>query len=198
MHQNDLRVRKTRAKIKRALIETINEKGFGNLTVSDITERARINRGTFYIHYKGKQDLLNQLEENVYADIIKLFHENGTISSATSYEDLNEQFFQKFSAYIYGERDFILAMVLGNGDPMFYHKVKQILIRELLKRMDYLGIKMDDEIPREYIQEYAIGSMLNLSIYWLEKDDPESPSEFTKIMMHTRTKAPLSFAIKKE
>ena len=104
MHQNDLRVRKTRAKIKRALIDTINEKGFGNLTVSDITEKAGINRGTFYIHYKSKQDLLNQLEENVYADIIKLFHENGTISSATSYEDLNEQFFQKFSAYIYGER----------------------------------------------------------------------------------------------
>ncbi|WP_044005524.1 TetR-like C-terminal domain-containing protein, partial [Ligilactobacillus salivarius] len=89
-------------------------------------------------------------------------------------------------------------MVLGNGDPMFYHKVKQILIRELLKRMDYLGIKMDDEIPREYIQEYAIGSMLNLSIYWLEKDDPEAPSEFTKIMMYTRTKALLSFTIKKE
>src|SRR5699024_11269878 len=86
--------------------------------------RARINRGTFYIHYKGKQDLLNQLEENVYANIIKLFHENGTISSATSYEDLNEQFFQKFSAYIYGERDFILAMVLGNGDPMFYQDRK--------------------------------------------------------------------------
>ena len=196
MHQNDLRVRKTRAKIKKALIETINEKGFGNLTVSDITERAGINRGTFYIHYKGKQDLLNQLEENIYADIIKLFHENGTISSATSYEDLNEQFFQKFSAYIYGERYCIIAMALVNGDPMFYHKVKQILNRELLKRMDYLGIKMDDEIPREYIQEYAIGSMLNLSIYWLEKDDPESPSEFTKIMMHTRTKAPLSFAVK--
>lgn len=89
MHQNDLRVRKTRAKIKRALIETINEKGFGNLTVSDITERAGINRGTFYIHYKGKQDLLEQLEGAIYSDIIQLFHDNGTISSATSYEDLN-------------------------------------------------------------------------------------------------------------
>src|SRR5699024_5997599 len=111
MLQIDLRVRKNRAKIIRTLIENINEQGFENLTVSEITERARIKRGTFYIHYKGKQDLLNQLEENVYADIIKLFHENGTISSATSYEDLNEQFFQKFSAYIYGERDFILAMV---------------------------------------------------------------------------------------
>ena len=95
MHQNDLRVRKTRAKIKRALIETINEKGFGNLTVSDITERAGINRGTFYIHYKGKQDLLEQLEEAIYSDIIQLFHDNGTISSATSYEDLNRQFFSK-------------------------------------------------------------------------------------------------------
>ena len=166
MHQNDLRVRKTRAKIKRAFIETINEKGFGNLTVSDITEKAGINRGTFYIHYKGKQDLLEQLEEAIYSDIVQLFHDNGTISSATSYEDLNRQFFQKFSAYIYGDRDFIL------------------------------GIKMSDEIPHEYIEEYAIGSMLNLSIYWLEKDNPEPPNEFAKIMMRTRTKAPLAFAVK--
>lgn len=196
MHQNDLRVRKTRAKIKRALIETINEKGFGNLTVSDITEKAGINRGTFYIHYKGKQDLLEQLEEAIYSDIVQLFHDNGTISSATSYEDLNRQFFQKFLAYIYGDRDFILAMVLGNGDPMFYHKIKQILTRELLKRMEYLGIKMSDEIPHEYIEEYAIGSMLNLSIYWLEKDNPEPPNEFAKIMMRARTKAPLAFAVK--
>ena len=37
-----------------------------------------------------------------------------------------------------------------------YHKVKQILIRELLKRMDYLGIKMDDEIPREYYRNMRL------------------------------------------
>ncbi|WP_225355299.1 TetR-like C-terminal domain-containing protein [Ligilactobacillus salivarius] len=55
---------------------------------------------------------------------------------------------------------------------------------------------MSDEIPHEYIEEYAIGSMLNLSIYWLEKDNPEPPNEFAKIMMRTRTKAPLAFAVK--
>ena len=42
---------KTKEKIKSAFTELIMEKGFNNLSVVDISERAGINRGTFYLHY---------------------------------------------------------------------------------------------------------------------------------------------------
>jgi AcrR family transcriptional regulator len=59
----DLRVRRTRALLQKALIELTTEKGFSDVTVRDITERAMVNRSTFYHHYLDKYDLLNQYIE---------------------------------------------------------------------------------------------------------------------------------------
>src|SRR3990170_2217638 len=56
----DLRVRRTRELLQKALLETANEKGFAHVTVRDITERAMVNRATFYRHYQDKYDLLAQ------------------------------------------------------------------------------------------------------------------------------------------
>ena len=54
----DPRVRRTRALIERAFSELLNEKGFHAITVQDITERAEINRATFYAHFSDKYALL--------------------------------------------------------------------------------------------------------------------------------------------
>ena len=56
----DLRVRRTRKLLQQAFIECTIEKGFAALTVRDITERAMVNRSTFYRHYLDKYDLLEQ------------------------------------------------------------------------------------------------------------------------------------------
>jgi AcrR family transcriptional regulator len=62
----DLRVRRTRKLLQQALIEGAVEKGFAALTVRDITERAMVNRSTFYRHYLDKYDLLEQHLNEIY------------------------------------------------------------------------------------------------------------------------------------
>src|SRR5581483_4552242 len=62
----DLRVRRTRKLLTQALIEGTVEKGFASLTVRDITERAMVNRSTFYRHYLDKYDLLEQHINEIY------------------------------------------------------------------------------------------------------------------------------------
>jgi AcrR family transcriptional regulator len=54
----DLRVRRTRKTLQEALIALTIEKGFAAVTVRDITERAMVNRSTFYRHYLDKYELL--------------------------------------------------------------------------------------------------------------------------------------------
>ena len=51
MKLEDRRVRRTKQLIKQSLIELMHEKPFKDITVKDITERADLNRGTFYLHY---------------------------------------------------------------------------------------------------------------------------------------------------
>ena len=48
----------TKTDIRKTFIELLNTKGFDNLTVSDIARGSDINRGTFYLHYVDKYDLM--------------------------------------------------------------------------------------------------------------------------------------------
>ena len=54
----DPRIKRTRQLLHQALMELIAEKSFQAITVQDITERATINRATFYAHFEDKYALL--------------------------------------------------------------------------------------------------------------------------------------------
>ncbi|GEP18981.1 TetR/AcrR family transcriptional regulator [Pediococcus argentinicus] len=56
----DRRVRKTQTAIKKAFFELLKEKGIEGVKVSRICELADINRGTFYLNYIDKYDLLEK------------------------------------------------------------------------------------------------------------------------------------------
>ncbi|MFN8371426.1 MAG: TetR family transcriptional regulator [Anaerolineae bacterium] len=47
----DLRVRRTRKMLAAGIDRPDRRKGFNTITVRDITERAMVNRSTFYRHY---------------------------------------------------------------------------------------------------------------------------------------------------
>lgn len=66
--KEDRRVRRTRRLLKQALAELMAAKDFREITVKDITERADLNRGTFYLHYTDTYNLLEKLENETLED----------------------------------------------------------------------------------------------------------------------------------
>lgn len=57
----DRRVKRTRTLLQQALIELLQERSFTSITILDITERANINRATFYAHFPDKYALLDSM-----------------------------------------------------------------------------------------------------------------------------------------
>lgn len=62
----DPRVKRTQRYIKEAFTALLEEKGFNAITVREITERAQINRATFYAHYPDKFGLLNETLADIF------------------------------------------------------------------------------------------------------------------------------------
>ena len=60
----DVRVQRTMKKITQALIVLLKEKNLGEITVKEIITKAKISRGTFYLHYQDKNDLIQKLKNN--------------------------------------------------------------------------------------------------------------------------------------
>ena len=56
--KEDLRIRKTREAIHRTFKEMICEMDYDQITIKELTQRAQINRKTFYLHYTGLDALL--------------------------------------------------------------------------------------------------------------------------------------------
>lgn len=54
----DRRVRRTKRRLKRALLALIDECGYEAITIRDLTDRADVGRSTFYSHFRSKEDLL--------------------------------------------------------------------------------------------------------------------------------------------
>ncbi|MGD0707935.1 MAG: TetR/AcrR family transcriptional regulator [Anaerolineaceae bacterium] len=62
----DPRVKRTRALIQQAFLELFGEKEFEAITIQDITQKAEINRATFYAHYPDKFALLETSIHHIF------------------------------------------------------------------------------------------------------------------------------------
>lgn len=69
--QEDLRVRKTKAAIRNAFKDMICEMEYDRITIKELACRAQINRKTFYLHYKGIEDVLAELQDEIADNFIR-------------------------------------------------------------------------------------------------------------------------------
>ncbi len=61
----DLRVRRTLRSIRRAFDMLVLEKNYKDISITELTELAEVNRKTFYLHYSSLNDLIEEIEEEV-------------------------------------------------------------------------------------------------------------------------------------
>lgn len=189
----------TKIKIRTSFIELINNKGFSLITVSDITRQAKINRGTFYLHYKDKYDLIDQikLEEIKHIKGILLKDEN-----PSNLEDPLEiiPYESILEALIYVKKNINLIRSLASevGDSNFIEMIKNLLNELLYERLELsksLSLDIKD-IPLEYVNEIIFSSTIGIILIWIKKGGEEQPEELAQIIMKARTISPYEMLVK--
>ena len=69
MSQPNVRVRRTRALLRQALVELIEDRGFDHVTVGELASRAMVSRAAFYRNYRDKYDLVEQVFDEAMAEM---------------------------------------------------------------------------------------------------------------------------------
>ncbi len=179
----DRRVLRTKRMIRDALTELMEKKGFERITVSDITEKADINRGTFYLHYRDKYDLLEQSEDELIRDIEKISLAAQNNIAKNLFNNRKEEFFpfmEKLFEYIHENYNFFKIVLGPNGDPSFQVKLKEVMRRNIIKNIMARKGKM--LVPTEYLAAYVCSAHLGVIQHWLESGMEKSPREMSVIL----------------
>jgi AcrR family transcriptional regulator len=164
----DLRVQRTRRLIQEAFTALTVEKGFAAVTVRDITERAMINRSTFYRHYLDKYDLLDQFMTNVY-ELTSGVEE----PEAEGMEALPGPV--KLLRHIQQHADFYRVMLGSKGDLAFTERFRQNTERRF--RSWAQDVDMSDAPPIELRIKYASYAGIGAIAWWLEHGQHISPEQ---------------------
>ncbi|WP_042462991.1 TetR/AcrR family transcriptional regulator [Neobacillus dielmonensis] len=180
---NDKRVMRTKRLIRDTLTELMEQKGFDAITVKDITDKAMINRGTFYLHYQDKYDLLEKSEAEFFSSLEQIVRDLNP-QVAISLTSQNEPFpvIVKLFDYFQETAPFLKALLGPKGDPKFQVKLKE-MIKTLMRQVLLSQVNQEDLlVPEEFLLSYISSAHVGVVQYWLETGMQKSSEEMTLIL----------------
>ncbi|MFC4099607.1 TetR/AcrR family transcriptional regulator [Paenibacillus xanthanilyticus] len=190
----DRRKERTKQLLHKALLELIEERGLEGITVSDLTQRAEINRGTFYLHYKDVPDMLDQSKmaflQGLREQVITL-DVNGLIRKAAV--DETDQSLVDLFAYIADHADLFRLLLGPGGDSFFGDQVVQLLKENFYDKL--LPLWRVEEarlnIPYDFLIAYVSAANLGFLQHWLETGMQQTPEQFAQMIVRVVRTGPI-------
>jgi AcrR family transcriptional regulator len=192
----DLRVRRTRKLLQEALVELTLEKGFADVTVSDITERAMVNRSTFYRHYLDKYDLLRQYIEGLQALIEPKEGESTPGDNSAQPSGQPPAGVVRILRHIQKNADFFRVMLGKKGDPAFCAQSFRPYIEK-----GFRSLLSDETLqadsgnpPLDLSVHYVLHAGTGAILWWLENDQPCTPEQLA-VWLNQFSRADISLSL---
>ncbi|MDA3964519.1 TetR/AcrR family transcriptional regulator [Enterococcus thailandicus] len=183
----------TKEKIKKSFIQLINEKGFESMTVSDIAKQSQINRGTFYLHYVDKYDLMEKLEMEAIYDLKQiLLLDTNPKNLEDPIQLIPYESILHALIYIKNDFEFIQALASEGGDPHFMQMVKDILNELVLSKLDKSkSLQFSRKnLPDDYAKEILLSSIVGVVNLWIKKGGEETPEQIATIITQAKEISP--------
>ena len=170
----DRRIQKTRQLIMNTFIDLLAEKGFEKITINDIAGRANINRGTVYLHYTDKFDLLDKCIET-YVELL-LDHCANRVDT-----NLNASAFQSMFEYL--EKNFsIYKLLLRNEGVGFFRNRLYAIIAQTVTEV--IGIKSENNAFSNGVTTHFLTSgFIGVLEWWINNSMPCNVQEITEQLM---------------
>ncbi|ALC83428.1 MULTISPECIES: TetR/AcrR family transcriptional regulator [Bacillus] len=170
--KTDRRILKTKAAINKAFLELFSEKEFDRITINDISERADVNRGTVYLHYTDKYDLLNKcIKDHLDKMILSCTFTKFMQKKGNQVEAIEAM----KSLFIYFEENFLFfsSMLSNPKTSTFRECMLKIITTTIQEKLDMQGINqgMDNELITQYTASAFVGTVE----WWILNHMPRSP-----------------------
>lgn len=159
----DLRILKTKKNLYETLILLMKEKTFETIKVTDICEKALVNRSTFYSHFDDKYDLLNNLIADLKKNLAKELDKNQKISTTKEYY---LEMIKIFLTHAEEKKEIYASIMINNKNGISMDMIYDALNEDITKHLE-IEKEKNSQIPIEIIAKFYLGAVFNLGMEWL-------------------------------
>jgi AcrR family transcriptional regulator len=165
----DRRVRRTLQLLWDALVVLSMEKGYDNVTIRDITERADVAYITFFRHYESKHALLIQRVQETITELEAIAHRVVPDETPVYHETEGLYLFQ----HVQQHPNFYRLIVTSSARKQIQNALMNNIRRHLGKHTT--------TIPAYLAAHHSAVALIGLIEWWLEHDTPCTPEQMAQI-----------------
>jgi AcrR family transcriptional regulator len=178
LSRHERRRRQTRQLLMQTTLQLVLEKGYAGVSIQDITDRADLGRGTFYIHFKDKdevvwtafQEIFQELEQEAHAQLDR------RMPQVEYYGLLN------IFRHADRNRDLYRVMFGGQGSAMLTGRAQDFLANTFLYDIRQAPApEVNFDLPEEIEAQILAGVISRLLYWWLQRPNTYSPTQMAAI-----------------
>ena len=186
MNKSDSKYFNTATKMDLALISLLKKKPLEYITVSEICERAGVNRSTFYLHYETIGDLLHETTRYLLNDFLSYFPSD---TQKIAYDLKNcelddlvfigDKYLTPYLTYIKDQKEVFSTALLHNktfGLEDVYKRMFDNIFNPILDRFHY------PPNDRQYVMMYYLNGINAIIGEWLKNGCNKSIKDISEII----------------
>ena len=163
---DDRRAKRSRRLLKQGLMDLLREKAFSHISVRDITDRADMNRGTFYLHYPDTTALIRSVEEDMIREAQALLDEH--FQEAMDGNSLRP-LFEPLLDYVVSHREACATLFRNDACSGFLDGIQNLTFengRRLLQRR--CGDLTEEQLT--YVSSFVAFGLTGLIKTWFDRN----------------------------
>ena len=186
MNKSESKYFNTAVRFNKALLSLLEKKAFEYISISEICEKAGVNRSTFYLHYENTSDLLRETIAYVLDNFSSYFSVDiKSISTKFSNCDLqdlnfvNEKYLYPYLLFI-KENQRVFSAVLSQpaafDSKSIFQRLFDNIFKPILDRFHYPSEEQN------YVMMFYLNGITAIIIEWLKDDCQKSIEDIAGII----------------
>lgn len=186
MNKSESKYFHTAIRFNKALLSLLENKPFEYITISEICEKAEVNRSTFYLHYENTCDLLKETTAYVIDNFVSYFSVD-TESITTKFADcdlqdlkfVNEKYLHPYLLFVKENQRVFLAVLsqpTAFDSKTIFQRLFDNIFKPILDRFHY---------PRDeqnYVMMFYLNGITAIITEWLKNSCQKSIEDISAII----------------
>ena len=173
LNNTDRRVKRTKKALRDALLTLLEKKSINEVSVTELTNLADVNRATFYFYYTDLLDMLQQLQNESYHAFKEIIDEsNATITTMDGFIDYAE----RVLIYCRENENLVKFTVKNDTNNQLYKKIQVLMLQNLPNSKEIFEL----DNPARYTTVYTLDAIVGVVIDWMEEGMKISPRDLAE------------------
>lgn len=173
---SDRRVIRTKRSIRMALTKLLATKPLGEITVTELSRAADINRKTFYNYYGDVSMVVDEIENEIAADFASAINDIDFLEISKEPSDI----FLRIARLIERDLEFYASVFAAEGQTSLLQKIVAPLKQQLWESFaDQIGPEAEGF---EFLLEYTVSGMIAVYQRWFNTGRKQDIEELSRAL----------------